>query len=250
MSDVSVKKKGSFGHTFFVILGAILCVIFAAMLICNVTIIVKGTINPATPPSVFGVTPLVVLSGSMSGDAPDHIEVGDLIFVGSVDTADLGVGDVITYMQEGSAITHRIIDIKTEEGKLLFYTKGDANNSADRKPVEAENVVGIFKGRIPKVGDFALFLQEPLGMVLFIGVPLLLFIIYDIIRRQRYAAKEDKKTGELEAELERLRRLAGERADASPVTAAPAVPDASEVPETPEASNTPAESGGTDTAGE
>ena len=68
-----------------------------------------------------------------------------------------------------------------------------------------------FDFRFPKVGDFALFLQTPMGMVLFIGLPLLAFIIYDIIRRQQYARKESKKTAELEAELERLRKLAGER---------------------------------------
>ena len=48
-------------------------------------------------------------------------------------------------------------------------------------------------------------------LVNFIGVPLAAFIIYDIIRRQRYTAKENKRTAELEAELERLRALAGEK---------------------------------------
>ena len=50
-----------------------------------------------------------------------------------------------------------------------------------------------------------------MGMVLFIGVPLLAFIIYDIIRRQRTANNEKSKQSELEAELERLRALAGEK---------------------------------------
>ena len=61
------------------------------------------------------------------------------------------------------------------------------------------------------VGDFALFLQQPLGMLLFIGVPLLAFIIYDILRRQRYASRERAKAREMEAELARLRSLAGEQ---------------------------------------
>ena len=84
-------------------------------------------------------------------------------------------------------------------------TKGDANNAADQDKVTEDRLVGIYKGRIPKVGDFAMFLQTPVGMIVFIGVPLLGFIIYDIIRRQKYANKENKKTAELEAELERLR---------------------------------------------
>ena len=192
----------------------VMCVLFGAMLVCNLTIIIKGTLYPERPPAVLGVTPMVVLSGSMSGDAEDHIEVGDLIFVGKAEADELVVGDVIAFMDGTVVVTHRIIDIQhTEDGEPLFYTKGDANNAADRYPVTADKLVGIYQSRIPKVGDFALFLQTPLGMVLFIGVPLLVFIIYDIWRRRRFDKKETERTAELEAELERLRALAGEAAD-------------------------------------
>lgn len=190
----------------------LLCIVFSFMLICNMTIIIKGTLYPERPPSVLGITPMVVLSGSMSGDAEDHIEVGDLIFVGKTEAEELEVGDVIAFMEGKVVVTHRIIEVQTgENGEPEFITKGDANNAQDQRPVTSNNLVGIYKARIPKVGDFALFLQTPMGMVLFIGLPLLAFIIYDIIRRQQYVRKESKKTAELEAELERLRKLAGER---------------------------------------
>ena len=190
----------------------LLCIVFSFMLICNMTIIIKGTLYPERPPSVLGITPMVVLSGSMSGDAEDHIEVGDLIFVGKTEAEEVEVGDVIAFMEGKVVVTHRIIEVQTgENGEPEFITKGDANNAQDQRPVTESNLVGIYKARIPKVGDFALFLQTPMGMVLFIGLPLLAFIIYDIIRRQQYVRKESKKTAELEAELERLRKLAGER---------------------------------------
>lgn len=212
MEKSTCKEKSSATHKGLTIIGAVLCVIFGFMLICNLTIIIKGTLYPEKPPAVLGNTPLVVLSGSMSGDAPDHIEVGDLIFVGKVEPEDLEVGNIIAFMQGKTVVTHRIIDIQTgESGELLFYTQGDANNAPDQSPVAESELVGIYKGRIPKVGDFAIFMQTPLGMIIFIGVPLAAFIIYDVIRRQRYAAKESKKTAELEAELERLRALAGEK---------------------------------------
>jgi len=163
---------------------------------------------------VLGVTPMVVLSGSMSGEAEDHIEIGDLIFVGNVEPDELVEGDVISFMDGDAVVTHRIIGIDVDEdGKLLFTTKGDANNAEDLRPVSEDNLIGIYKARIGKVGDFALFLQTPMGMLLFIALPLLAFIIYDILRRRHYAAKEDKHTAELEAELERLRALAGEKGE-------------------------------------
>lgn len=201
------------------VVGLILCVIFGFMLVCNLTIILKGTINPGRPPSVLGITPMVVLSNSMSGNAEDHIEVGDLIFTGKADIEKLKVGDIISFMEGNIVVTHRIIEVRTsEDGAISFITQGDANNVEDAEPVTAENLVGICKGRIPKLGDFALFLQKPVGMMLFIGVPLLAFIIYDIIRRTKAAGRENKKTAAIEAELERLRTLAGENSKASDET--------------------------------
>lgn len=210
-NKAETQNRTSTSQKVMTIIGSVLCVVFGLMLICNLTIIIKGTINPDRPPSVLGVTPMAVLSGSMSGDAEDHIEVGDLIFIGKANPDELAVGDIIAFMQNKSVVTHRIIGIETDEnGKLLFSTKGDANNAEDREPVSEDDLVGVYMGRIPKVGDFALFLQTPLGMILFVGVPLLAFIIYDIVRRQLSANKENKKNAELEAELQRLRALAGE----------------------------------------
>lgn len=195
------------------VIGLVLCVVFGFMLICNLTIIIKGTLYPEKPPAVLGVTPMVVLSGSMSGTDEGHIEVGDLVFVGKAEAAELKAGDVIAFMEGEVVVTHRIVKIETgEDGALQFITKGDANNAIDLRPVTEEQLVGIYRFRIPKVGDFALFLQEPLGMVLFICVPLLGFVIYDLLRRRHYANREEQRTAELEAELARLRALAGEQA--------------------------------------
>ncbi len=193
-------------------IGITLCAVFGFLLICNLTIIIKGTFYPEMPPSVLGVTPMVVLSGSMSGTQEGHIEVGDLVFVGKAEADELEVGDVIAYMENTIIVTHRIMEVKTaEDGSIEWVTKGDANNVEDAVTVSESKLVGKYIFRIPKLGDFALFLQKPLGMVLFIGIPLMAFIIYDIIRRQHYANMEDKKNAEMEAELERLRALAGEK---------------------------------------
>ena len=211
MNKQDNTEKKNLSSKVLTITGIVLCVIFSFMLICNITIIIKGSVSPERPPSVLGVTPLVVLSGSMSGDAPDHIEIGDLIFVTGVDTSKLEVGNVITFMEGKTVVTHRIMEITAgEDGKRLFTTKGDFNNGAD-EPVHEDDVIGIYRGRIPKVGDLAMFMQEPLGMVIFIGVPLLAFLAYDMVRRQKFAAADKEKTAELQAELERLRAMAAEK---------------------------------------
>lgn len=196
-------------------IGAIFCAALSLLLVCNLTLILKGAVNPDSPPSVFGVTPLVVLSGSMSGEREGHIETGDLVLVRGADPNALAVGDVIAFRSEGTTVTHRITAVsEAEDGSPLFTTKGDANNAEDTEPVAARDVVGVYLLRVPGLGDFALFLREPLGMLLFIGVPLFAFLIYDILRRQRSARREDARTAELEAELSRLRELSAAREEA------------------------------------
>ena len=192
---------------------SVLCVIFGLMLICNLSIIVKGWLSPERPPAVLGVTPMIVLSGSMSGTQEGHIEVGDMIFIDKATPEDVKIGDVISFMEGKTVVTHRVIDIIERDGHISFKTKGDANNTEDEGAVRAEELVGIYKTRIPKVGDIALFLQTPTGMILFVGLPLFLFIIYDIFRRQRLTKQENKRTAELEAEIERLKKLTNDTED-------------------------------------
>ena len=141
--------KNKISKRILFIVGAVLCCIFAIILACNLTIIIKGVVNPKVPPSVFGVTPMVVQSGSMSGNAEDHIEVGDLIFTVKPDTDKLKAGDIISYMDGNIAVTHRIVEVQTAaDGKRSFVTKGDANNTED--PAVGEDAVfGLYKGRIP-----------------------------------------------------------------------------------------------------
>ncbi len=197
--------KKSAGSVILTVVGTVLCAVFSFLLVCNVIIIVKGTLRPETPPTVLGVAPMVVLSGSMSGTAEDHIEVGDLIFTTTPDLDSLQVGDVVAFMDDDVVVTHRIVDITADKsGKKQFVTKGDANNTED-PAIYPESVIGVYRGRIPKLGDFALFLQKPLGMAVFIGVPVCAFVIGDVIRRRKQAQHSDEETARLREELERLK---------------------------------------------
>ncbi len=198
------------------VVSIIICVILTIVLISNLTVIIKGTLNPDRPPSAFGFTSMIVMSGSMSGDAPDHIEVGDMIITKAVDPATLQVGDVITFMQNGkTTVTHRIIGIH-EDG--TFLTKGDANNSEDQEPVKYEELIGKFWFRIPKLGDVAMFAQSPVGMLVFIGVPVVIYIILDMAikgknnkKKKKEQAKSEEEKEKLAEELERLKAQLAEK---------------------------------------
>lgn len=194
-------------NRFLSVVGIFLCIVFGAVLICNLVIIVKSNISPEDPPSVFGIAPFTVLSGSMSGDREGHLEIGDLLLVQEVDASELKVGDVISFVASGSVTTHRIVKITEEDGELQFTTKGDANNTIDQLPVFEHQLVGRYLLRIPKLGNFALFLREPLGMLLCIIVPLLLFIGIDVLTRRRSSTGAREEQSELALENARLRAM-------------------------------------------
>lgn len=167
------------------IFGIVLMVFFGFILVCNLIVIIKTTIKPDDPPTLFGIMPMVVRSGSMSGDAEDHIEVDDLIFIAKVDHEKLEVGDIIAYINDDKTIiTHRIVGIEFDENnELRFITKGDANNANDA-PVTKDRLIGIYKWRIPKIGRFVMFMQTPIGIVLAAGVPIAIFFAIEFFGRR------------------------------------------------------------------
>jgi len=176
------------------------------LLIINTTLIVKSIVYPDEVPSFLGYKPFIVLSGSME---PEFYS-GDLVLAREVVTSDLKVGDVISYREGQSVITHRILEITEEQGRK-FITKGDHNNVIDRNPVTEDQVEGRYLFHVSKLGNFAIFMQTPLGMVIFIACPLVLFILYDIMRRSYFDRKKNKKTVELEAELAKMRQQLAEK---------------------------------------
>lgn len=187
------------------VVGVIVCAFLALVLIVNVTFIVRSYIYPDKIPDFLGYKPFIVLSGSME----PTILAGDLIVTRAIAPEQIVKDDIIAFRAEqNTVVTHRVTDVRTEEG-LTFLTKGDANTGADAKAVGVADVEGIYLGRIAGAGRFAMFLQTPIGMLLFVITPLCLFIVYDIMSRNRRNRKKADREAELEAELAALRAAKG-----------------------------------------
>lgn len=112
-----------------------------------------------------------VVSGSME---PTY-SVGDLLYVKEVDPDGIKVGDPITFVLNEDLVvaTHRVIEI--DAVNRHFYTKGDANETADAAPVHFNNVVGVPQFSIPLLGYVSDYIQHPPGLYVAIalGVALL-----------------------------------------------------------------------------
>ncbi len=189
--------KGGALQTVLNVFGVLLCVIFIPIIILNVMMIVRSYTDPDHIPSVFGYSPVIVLSGSMS----PAFEAGDMIILQETDPYTLKVNDVICYMEEESAVTHRIMEIQERDGQPLYITQGDANETEDVTPVTPDQIQGKYTGiRIGGAGDFVIFLQSTPGMLIFIGGPVLLFVLWDLLRRMLSSRQEKKEKQELQAE--------------------------------------------------
>ena len=139
-----------------------------------------------------------VISPSME---PEYM-VGDLIYVKEVDPSTVKVGDVITFVVNEDLVvgTHRVVRIDTE--KKQFITKGDTNDTED-PPVHFNNLIGVPKFSIPKLGYVSDFVQNPPGMYITLGAGLLLILLVflpDMIKKKEKVITESEKAPEVTPE--------------------------------------------------
>lgn len=206
MGDVTEKKgKSSLRHKIATIAGTILSIILIPILVINITLIIKSYVNKGEISGIGGFVPLIVLTDSMY----PVIQSGDLVICHTANAEDVQKGDVIAFVDPAgngkSVVTHRVIEIMSEEGQPAFRTQGDANDFADELAVPADKLIGIFKMRIAGAGNAAMFLQSSAGLIICVVIQLLLLISYDMIRRRIYERRRKEDTETLLRELEQLR---------------------------------------------
>jgi len=136
-----------------------------------------------------------VISGSME----PFYSVGDLIYVKDVNPYDIEVGTPITFVLNEDLVvaTHRVIKVDAENQH--FYTKGDANDTADSAPVHFNNVIGVPQFSIPLLGYVSDFIQNPPGMYITIGVGVVLIVavfLPDMIGKKKVVEEESEEKKE------------------------------------------------------
>lgn len=127
--------------------------------------------------NVIGVNFYVVGSESMArvdhsnvetleGMRAGFLQVDDVVVTSKLRSSDrLSIGDIVTYVNEdGLTIIHRIVDVRSVDGQTLYYTRGDANNVNDPRPLKRNDISGIFLFRIPYFGEIAFFLKSRYGI--------------------------------------------------------------------------------------
>lgn len=142
--------------------------------VTGLAILVAMTLLPA----VFGLYPLVVVSGSME----PTIHVGDIAVVRKQDPFAFQIGDVVTYSTAGGNVTYRIVGLDVTPQGPFFLLRGDANLTADPRAIPAQAIVGKVVYRVPRLGFLVSFANSTVGRILFIAAPLVV-LAFVLLRR-------------------------------------------------------------------
>lgn len=176
------------------IITVILIIIMIPILFVSAVILIDSYAHPDKVPSFFSWKPFIVLSGSME----TQISAGDLVVVKEVSSSELKKNDIIAYQNEDDTVTtHRIVDFTEENDETKLVTKGDNNNINDEKTVSLSQVEGLYQFKVAKLGNVAMFIQTPTGIIAILSIPIALIIIMQFIQ-----SRKDKK------EIEELKKIA------------------------------------------
>lgn len=162
-------------------------------------------------PSVMGYVFSSVQTDSMQGT----INKGDFV-VGKLidDNTEIKVGDIISYRDyyngKEITITHQVVEITESNG---YITKGTAEKYNDEIVKYRDDIISIYKFRIPFLGGFIDFLKTPLGFILCLVLPLLSFIAWQAYKLVSLYLKSKKL--ELEEEAENLKNTQNTKSELS-----------------------------------
>ena len=144
--------------------------------------------------NVMGYMPFNIQSASME----PTINKGDMIITKKTDFDELKEKDIISYLskEQGKTIiiTHRVVDIKDENGTKIITTKGDNNADNDDVQVTEANFVSKYNNiKIPVLGSVLTFLQSQIGFFIFIIIPLFILFVYQLYKFVSTIMEEKKK---------------------------------------------------------
>ena len=189
------------------ILIVLIMTILCSILFVGGVILVNSYKNPNNVPSFFGWKPFIVLSETMENEIMD----GDIVVVKQIDTNLLENNDIIAYKNNNEmVIISRIIEIEKEDEKTKYKIKADNSMNKDIEYILPEQRDGIYQFRIAKLGNFAIFIQTPIGMIAFLSIPLILLLLVqceESTRERKYIKNSKLEIEKLKKEKDELNKI-------------------------------------------
>ena len=136
---------------------------------------------------ICGYSIFEVVTGSMSGT----IEINDYVIVHN--TKNIELKDIITFRDNNSLVTHRVVEIRGNE----IVTKGDANNSSDTV-INKDQVIGKVVKILPNAGIWKKVFMD-FKVILLLFITMAIFTIYFSIDDKKSNKRKIKNEKEKES---------------------------------------------------
>ena len=159
--------------------------IIAIILIYNIILIALSSANKISVVNILGYKSYIIKTNSME----PTISINDVVITKKVKKEKIKKGDVITFLQDGEVITHRITQI---EDNGNYTTKGDNNNIEDTFKITYENIEGKHILTIPYLGKIVQALDNKI-VFLIITLIILIFMFITILNQEKRENRREKK---------------------------------------------------------
>lgn len=180
MREETFHKKPA--RLFITMSGIIISLILLPFLLLNLNVIIQSATHPDQLPAAFGHKALIMLPDSSNGERAVGI-------IRTIDSQDIKAQDMIAYRQNDAFFIEQVSQIKKDQGQMVILTSSGPDDAALSTTVPVNKIEGVLIHRIPRIGGWALFMQTPLGLLLFMVLPVFLFLLYDAWHRKGQPAK-------------------------------------------------------------
>lgn len=171
-------------------------VIWVFVLVCAISYLISSYRvykGKEVIPNILGFHGFTVSTGSME----PAIKTGDYLISKKVKSDDIKVGDIITFIDENTIITHRVSEIINQNEETMFITKGDGNNVEDDTTVMSENIVSKYVFKVPMIG-YILDYFKYMNPISKVGILVSICLFYLFIDRiEKNNIKEEEKNEEI-----------------------------------------------------
>lgn len=164
----------------FRLTGWLLFIALLPVMLLSLDMVIQSARSPDRLPVIFGYKALILLPDRPGAER-------DLGIIRTVDPAGLKERDQIAYKEGNAYFIEPVSQVDAAVNGLALLTSSGSGNDPERTSVSGTQVEGQLVSRIPKVGSWALYLQTPAGMLIFLALPCLLFFLLDTFRHGRPA---------------------------------------------------------------
>lgn len=172
-----------------IILSKIIYILFILFLTYNLVFLISTTITSREYVKIFKYS----FSNVQDKILEPVLKKNDFIVTKKVSQSDLNIGDMIFYYFNDSMKISRIFNIKSENGKTTYITKGEQNNYPNIEQIQASQIEGKVITRIPLLGFITRILESKITSIVLLGLLLLRYSYNNYLYKYKMERKRKKR---------------------------------------------------------